>query len=353
MQYYVQQILNALQVGSVYALIALGYTMVYGILTLINFAHGDIFMAAGFMMVYLSASLPVYVALPLVIIITVLLGFVVERLAYKPLRSAPRMFFMVSTYIAFFVSTLLLGLTHHLPPLFTFVATMLAAMAGTSLVAVLIERLAYKPLRTAPRISCVITALGVGLLLENFMVAFKPIGPDSRIIPALFESRNYSIAGVTFSTLQIMIILISGIAMVLLDLVVRKTMIGMAMRAISWDKFTVPLMGISVDTIISITFILGASVAAIGGTLYGMAYSIDPYMGIRIGWWAFISAVVGGIGNIRGAMLGGYILGFIEIFTPVFLPTSTYRDFVAFSLLLVLLIFKPTGILGKPAVQKV
>jgi branched-chain amino acid transport system permease protein len=303
MQYYVQQILNALQVGSVYALIALGYTMVYGILTLINFAHGDIF--------------------------------------------------MVSTYIAFFVSTLLLGLTHHLPPLFTFVATLLAAMAGTSLVAVLIERLAYKPLRTAPRISCVITALGVGLLLENFMVAFKPIGPDSRIIPALFESRNYSIAGVTFSTLQIMIILISGIAMVLLDLVVRKTMIGMAMRAISWDKFTVPLMGISVDTIISITFILGASVAAIGGTLYGMAYSIDPYMGIRIGWWAFISAVVGGIGNIRGAMLGGYILGFIEIFTPVFLPTSTYRDFVAFSLLLVLLIFKPTGILGKPALQKV
>jgi branched-chain amino acid transport system permease protein len=111
------------------------------------------------------------------------------------------------------------------------------------------------------------------------MVAFKPIGPDSRIIPALFESRNYSIAGVTFSTLQIMIILISGIAMVLLDLVVRKTMIGMAMRAISWDKFTVPLMGISVDTIISITFILGASVAAIGGTLYGMAYSIDPYIG--------------------------------------------------------------------------
>lgn len=303
MQYYIQQTLNALQVGSVYALIALGYTMVYGILTLINFAHGDIF--------------------------------------------------MVSTYIAFFFSTLILGLAIDLPPIVTFVATLIVAMFGTSLLAVLIERLAYKPLRTAPRISVVITALGVGLLLENFMVAFEPIGPDPRIIPALFESTNYSVAGVTFSTLQVVIIVVSAISMIILDLIVRKTMIGMAMRAISWDKFIVPLMGISIDTIISITFVLGASVAAIGGTLYGMAYSIDPYMGIRIGWWAFISAVVGGIGNIRGAMLGGFILGFIEIFTPVFLPTSTYRDFVAFSLLLILLIFKPTGILGKPTIQKV
>jgi branched-chain amino acid transport system permease protein len=129
-------------------------------------------------------------------------------------------------------------------------------------------------------------------------------------------------------------------------------MVGMAMRAISWDKFIVPLMGVPVDRIISMTFALGASIAAVGGTLYGMAYTIDPYMGIRIGWWAFISAVVGGIGNIRGAMIGGFILGFVEIFTPVFLP-STYRDFVAFSLLLVLLIFRPTGILGRPMAQKV
>lgn len=303
MHYYIQQILNALQVGSVYALIALGYTMVYGVLSLINFAHGDVF--------------------------------------------------MVSTYIAFFFSTFILGLAIDLPPIVTFVTTLIAAMFGTSLLAVLIERLAYKPLRTAPRISAVITALGVGLLLENFMVAFGPIGPGSRIIPAHFESINYTIGGVTFSTLQILIIVVSAIAMLILDFIVRKTMVGIAMRAISWDKFIVPLMGVPVDRIISITFVLGASVAAVGGTLYGMVYSIDPYMGIRIGWWAFISAVVGGIGNIRGAMLGGFILGFIEIFTPVILPSSTYRDFVAFSLLLILLIFKPTGILGKPAVQKV
>jgi branched-chain amino acid transport system permease protein len=127
----------------------------------------------------------------------------------------------------------------------------------------------------------------------------------------------------------------------------------MAMRAVSWDKFTAPLMGVPVDRIISITFAIGASIAAVGGTLFGMVYTVDPYMGIRIGWWAFISAVVGGIGNIRGAMIGGYILGFVEIFTPVILPASTYRDFVAFSLLLILLIFRPYGILGRPVAQKV
>lgn len=302
MDFYVQQILNALQVGSVYALIALGYTMVYGILVMINFAHGDIF--------------------------------------------------MVSTYLAFFVSTLLLGLMAELNPVFVFVATLLVAMFGTALLAVVIERLAYKPLRSAPRMSVVITALGIGLFLENFMVAFRPVGPAPRFLPALIPSVNYNIGGVTVSTIQVVIIVVSALVMILLDTIVRRTMTGMAMRAISWDKFVVPLMGVPVDRIISITFALGASVAAVGGTLYGMAYTIDPYMGIRIGWWAFISAVVGGIGNIRGAMLGGFILGFVEIFTPVILP-STYRDFVAFSLLLILLIFRPTGILGRPAVQKV
>ncbi len=302
MEFYIQQVLNALQVGSVYALIALGYTMVYGILTMINFAHGDIF--------------------------------------------------MVSTYLAFFFSTFLLAVFSDLSPLLVFLSTLLVAMFGTALLAVLIERVAYKPLRTAPRISAVITALGVGLFLENFMVAFKPVGPAPRFLPPLIPQINYTFGGVTVSSIQIVIIVISALVMVLLDTIVRRTMVGMAMRAISWDKFTAPLMGIPVDRIISLTFALGASIAAVGGTLYGMAYTIDPYMGIRIGWWAFISAVVGGIGNIRGAMLGGFILGFVEIFTPVFLP-STYRDFVAFSLLLILLIFRPTGILGRPVVQKV
>jgi branched-chain amino acid transport system permease protein len=303
MQLYIQQVLNALQVGSVYALIALGYTMVYGILTMINFAHGDIF--------------------------------------------------MVSTYLAFFVATALLSAALGLHPIVVFVATIVVAMFGTALLAVVIERLAYKPLRAAPRISAVITALGVGLFLENFMVAFKPVGPAPRFLPPLIPAVNYVIGGVTVSTIQIVIIAVSLLVMWLLDAIVRKTMVGVAMRAISWDKTVVPLMGVPVDRIISMTFALGAAIAGVGGTLYGMAYTMDPYMGIRIGWWAFISAVVGGIGNIRGAMIGGYILGFVEIFTPVFLPASTYRDFVAFSLLLVLLIFRPTGILGRPVTMKV
>lgn len=303
MEFYVQQVLNALQVGSVYALIALGYTMVYGILTLINFAHGDIF--------------------------------------------------MVSTYIAFFFVTAVVGVTAELPMVVVFVATVLIAMFGTALLAVIIERMAYKPLRAAPRISAVITALAVGLLLENFMVAFGPVGPAPRMLPPLIPVVNYTVLGVTVSTIQIVIIVVSALAMLVLDTIVRRTMVGIAMRAISWDKFTVPLMGVPLDRIISLTFAIGAACAAVGGVLYGMAYTIDPYMGIRIGWWAFISAVVGGIGNIRGAMIGGFLLGFVEIFTPVFLPSSTYRDLVAFSILLVLLVFRPTGILGKTITQKV
>ncbi|MGE5138268.1 MAG: branched-chain amino acid ABC transporter permease [Rudaea sp.] len=300
MAQFVQQILNALQVGSIYALIAVGYTMVYGILTMINFAHGDIF--------------------------------------------------MVSTYIAFFFSAFLLALGLGLPPAVVFGATAIVAMILTALLAVVIERLAYKPLRSAPRVSAVITALAMGILLETLALAL--IGPEPRQIPPLFPNVTFNISGVAVSTLQIVIIVLSVLCMLALDLIVRRTMVGMAMRAISWDKTTVPLMGVPVNTIISATFALGAAIAAVGGTMYGMAYTLDPYMGIRIGWWAFISAVVGGIGNIRGAMIGAFILGFVEVFTPVILP-STYRDFVAFSLLLVLLIFRPTGILGRPQLKKV
>ncbi len=303
MEFYLQQLLNAMQVGSVYALIALGYTMVYGVLSMINFAHGDIF--------------------------------------------------MVSTYLAFFASGLLLAWLGQAPPVVVFVATVVVSMIGTSLLAVLIERAAYRPLRHAPRMSAVITALGVGLLLENTMVAFKPIGPAPRMLPALLPKHDLAVCGVTISSLQLAIIGIAIVAMLVLDAIVRKTMVGIAMRAISWDHTIVPLMGVPVDRVISLTFALGAAVAAVGGTLYGMVYTIDPYMGIRIGWWAFISAVVGGIGNIRGAMLGGFILGAVEIFTPVVLHSSTYRDIVAFSLLLVLLVFRPTGILGRTVSQKV
>jgi len=291
MTYFFQQSLNALQLGSIYALIALGYTMVYGILTMINFAHGDLFMVGAFFT------------------------------------------FMIAS---------LLGLP--------FVPTLLLSMIGVALLGVLIERVAYRPLRNAPRVSAVITALGIGLFLENFTLVFFPY-PQS--VPQLIQNTTWNIGGVSISSLQILIILLSVSLMVVLDLIVRKTMVGMAMRAISWDKAIIPLMGVPLNLIVSATFALGTSLGAAAGTMYALAFPvIDPYMGILIGWKAFISAVVGGIGNIRGAMIGGFILGTVEIMVAAFMP-STYRDFVAFTLLLVLLIFRPYGILGKPRPQKV
>jgi len=289
--YWLQQGLNALQLGSIYALIALGYTMVYGILTMINFAHGDVFMVGAFLC---------------------------------------------------FVAAVLLGLP--------FVPALLFATLGAALLGVSIERLAYKPLRNAPRVSAIITALGVGIFLENFTLALNPY---PRQIPKLLGETSWSAGGLTFSSLQVLIILLCLVLMLLLDLLVRRTLLGMAMRAISWERTTVALMGVPVNFVISATFALGAGLAGAAGTMYALAFPvIDPYMGIMVGWKAFISAVIGGIGNIRGAMLGSFILGGIEVMVPAFLP-STYRDVVEFSLLLVLLIVRPYGILGQPRVQKV
>lgn len=291
MDYFLQQTLNALQLGSIYALIALGYTMVYGILTMINFAHGDLF--------------------------------------------------MVGAFFCFLAATLL-----KLP----FVPTLLVSMIGVALLGVAIERVAYKPLRQAPRVSAIITALGVGLFLENFTLVFFPY-PQS--VPKLIPEIVWNLGGVSVSLLQVIIIALSILLMILLDFIVRKTMVGMAMRAISWDKTVVPLMGVPVDLIISATFALGTSLGAAAGVMYAQAFPvIDPYMGILIGWKAFISAVVGGIGNIRGAMIGGFILGGVEIMVAAY-GNSSYRDFVAFGLLLLLLVFRPNGILGKPRIQKV
>ncbi len=291
MVYLLQQLLNAAQLGSIYALIALGYTMVYGILTMINFAHGDLFMVGAFLA---------------------------------------------------FIAAVILGLP--------FVPTLLIAMVGTALVGVTIERFAYRPLRQAPRVSAIITALGVGIFLENFTLAMNPYPQH---IPVLIPEMTWTMGGVTISLLQALIIGLSIVLMLALDFIVRRTMIGMAMRAISWDKTIVPLMGVPLNLIISITFALGTGLGGAAGVMYGLAYPvIDPYMGIIIGWKAFISAVVGGIGNIRGAMIGGFILGAVEILVGAFFP-STYRDFVSFALLLVLLIFRPYGILGKPRTQKV
>jgi len=291
MAYIFQQILNALQLGSIYALIALGYTMVYGILTMINFAHGDLFMVGAFFC------------------------------------------FLIAVYL-------------HL----SFVPTLLLSMLGVAFLGVVIERLAYKPLRNAPRVSAIITALGVGLFLENFTLA---LAPYPKHIPQLLENVTWTVGSISISSLQVLVIVLSLILMLILDFIVQRTKAGMAMRAISWDKTIVPLMGVPVNKIISFTFAIGTGLGGAAGMMYGLAYPvIDPYMGIMVGWKAFISAVVGGIGNIRGAMIGGFILGAVEIMVAAFFP-STYRDFVAFTLLLILLIVRPYGILGKPQPQKV
>jgi branched-chain amino acid transport system permease protein len=291
MVYIFQQLLNALQLGSIYALIALGYTMVYGILTMINFAHGDLFMIGAFFC------------------------------------------FLIAVYLKL-----------------SFVPTLLLSMMGVACLGVLIERLAYKPLRNAPRVSAIITALGVGLFLENFTLALSPYPQH---IPELITNTTWNYGSLSISSLQIIVIVLSLVLMLVLDFIVHRTKTGMAMRAISWDKTIVPLMGVPVNKIISLTFAIGTGLGGAAGVMYGLAYPvIDPYMGIMIGWKAFICAVVGGIGNVRGAMIGGFILATVEIMVAAFFP-STYRDFVAFSLLLVLLIVRPYGILGKPQPQKV
>lgn len=291
MTYLLQQILNSLQLGSIYALIALGYTMVYGILSMINFAHGDVFMVGAFLC---------------------------------------------------FVASVLLK--------FAFLPSLLFAMGGAACLGAAIERFAYRPLRRAPRVSAIITALGVGLFLEHATLA---VSPYPQTLPRLLGNTTWRLGGLSLSSLQIAVIALSLLLMGALDFIVHRTRVGMAMRAISWDRDAALLLGVPADAVISLTFALGAALAGAAGMMYGLAYPvIDPYMGVMLGWKAFISAVVGGIGNVRGAVLGGFILGGVEILVAAFLP-STFRDFTAFALLLVLLIARPYGILGKPRPQKV
>jgi branched-chain amino acid transport system permease protein len=298
---FFQNLLNALQWGSFYALIALGYTLVYGVLLLINFAHGDIF--------------------------------------------------MVGAYIGYFIATFLMsatvaGMSFLLPGWAVLVITVVCTMALTSLVGVGLERIAYRPLRRkgANRLYVVITALMAGLILENGNLAI--LGASRRHFPELIASTVYHAGGVAVTNVKVMVIVTCILVFAFLEAIVRKTKIGMAMRAISWDRMAVPLMGIPVDRIIVFTFVLGSSMAALAGILFALAYPVlEPYMGALVGWKAFIAAVVGGIGSIPGALVGGFILGFTEIFVAAVFP-STLRDLIAFSLLLVLLSFKPTGIFG-------
>lgn len=296
MNEFAQQMVNGIALGSVYALIALGYTMVYGIVKLINFAHGDIWMLGAF-------------------------GgyFVLAAMGISPLN----------LLIAFIVS-----------------------MVMCAILGIIMEKTCYKPLRNAPRINALITAIGVSLLLENGARVIPFIGPNPKQFPT-FKQINYSFFGVGVSQIQILGVGIAILLMFILYLIVNFSKIGKAMRATSFDMNAALLMGINVDRVISFTFALGAALGAAAGILFASAYpQVDPYMGLVPGLKAFIAAVLGGIGSIPGAMLGGFLLGTAETLTKGFI-SSKLADAVVFGILILILIVKPTGILGKNTREKV
>ncbi|MDR3131063.1 MAG: branched-chain amino acid ABC transporter permease [Treponema sp.] len=299
---FLQNVFNALQWGSFYSMIALGYCLVYGVLRLINFAHGDIFMSA--------------------------------------------------CYIAFFAGSGLLGALGG-TGWGVFVLTLALTMGGTALLGVTIERVAYRPLRSkgVNRLYVVITALMVGFILENGNLAV--FGASSRRFPDIIDKELWQIGSLVLTNLKVLVIVAAFSVFGVLQFIVQKTVFGMSMRAISYDKFAIPLMGIPVNRVITFTFALGSSLAAVAGILFGMSYPVlDPYMGMIIGWKAFIAAVVGGIGDIKGAFLGGFILGFIEIFVTAVFPSS-FKDLISFVILLIILVIKPTGFFGVPRSAKI
>lgn len=294
MEFFVSTLLFGISVGGQYALIAIGYTMVYGILRLINFAHGDVFMVAGLLGIYLSATFPLYVAMPLVVILTVALGFCIERVAYKPLRSAPRMSVMIS-------------------------------------------------------------AIGVSYLLQN--TATYVTGGQPMIYPSLpFLSDTITVAGTSIKWVVLLTPVLVVALVILLTLLINRTKVGMAMRAVAKDFETSQLMGIKINSVISITFIIGSALAAIGSMLYFTTYSsVVPTVGSMPGLKAFVAAVFGGIGSIPGAVIGAFLIGICENFVKIlpFEGATTFVDAFTFALLIVILVFKPTGLFGEKATDKV
>ena len=293
---FLQQFINGLSLGSIYALIALGYTMVYGIVTLINFAHGDIM--------------------------------------------------MMGAYAGYFV-LLALGATG-----FGFAGALLVAMVFCGFLGVAIERLAYRPLRNAPRLNSLITAIAVELILQNMMRVLPFAGPDPKQFPAL-NIPSINVGPVSIPGIKALVIIASVALMLALHILVNYTRTGKAMRSVSFDMQASSLMGINVNRTIAVTFAIGSVLAGAGGVLYASAYpQVDPLMGYMPGLKAFVAAVLGGIGSIPGAMIGGVILGIAETMTKGYGP-SQYADAISFGILILILLVKPTGLLGKKRVIKV
>lgn len=289
---FLTQVLNGLQLGSIYALVALGYTMVYGIILLLNFAHGDII--------------------------------------------------MFGSYVAW-IALVQLGLNPAI--------AVLLAVFGCVVLGVLIDKVAYAPLREAPRLSILITAIGVSYLLENGVQLL--LGADAKVVPSIIDLGTVQVFGSTLSGTALLTVAVTIVATVILTLLVQKTRLGKAMRAVSEDMGAARLMGVNVNSTISFTFAVGSALAGIAAILYSMAYQqVSPTMGVMLGTKAFVAAVLGGIGSIPGAVIGGLIVGFSEVFVAAF-GLSVWQDAVVFLLLILVLVVKPTGLLGRPVTEKV
>jgi branched-chain amino acid transport system permease protein len=300
MQDFIQHFINGVSLGSIYALIALGYTMVYGILQLINFAHSDVYMVGAFAAYYTAG---------------------------------------------------VLGLQDK-PGIGSLVVLLIAAMVACGALGFTIERLAYRPLRKAPKLNILITAIGVSLFLEySGQVVF---GADPKVFPHVMQdSILIDYAGVQLRALDVTVLAVTVAMMLALNYLIYHTKAGRAMRAISTNAAVASMLGVNTDRIISFTFILGSALAGVGSVLVGMKYpKIDPLMGMMIGLKAFVAAVLGGIGNIGGAVVGGLIMGLCEEMVVGYV-SSTYRDALAFGILILILIFRPAGLLGRSGVEKV
>jgi len=297
---FLQHLINGLSLGSIYALIALGYTMVYGVLQLINFAHSDVYMIGAFA-------------------------------AYYTAR--------------------LTGLDHN-PGVGTLCVLLIGSMVTCALVGLAIERLAYRPMRNSPKLNILITAIGVSLFLQY--TAQIIFGADPKVFPPVLQDAVlFEVAGVPLKLLDITVLVVTLVMMMALRFLIYQTKVGRAMRAVSTNLKVASLLGVNTDRVISLTFALGSALAGVGSVLVGMKYpKLEPFMGMMIGLKAFVAAVLGGIGNLQGAVIGGLLMGLSEEMVVGYF-SSTYRDALAFGLLIGILIFRPAGLLGKNGVEKV
>lgn len=294
MRIFIQQVINGLALGSVYALLAIGYSMVYGIINLVNFAHGSVY--------------------------------------------------MVSAFIGLFLSTAL-----HLP----FTAILILTMILAAVIGMTIEKIAYKPLRNSPKVALFITAIGMSMVLENGLRASFLAGPNPWPFPTIIESVNYEINGVSISNLQILTFAVVAICTAALQIFLFKTKTGYAMRVVSYDRDAASLMGINVNKVISVTFAIGSALAGAAGILVGMMYpKIDTLMGVMPGLKAFVAAIMGGIGIVPAAMFSGLFIGLVEAMTKAYV-SSRMSDAISFIILIILLVFKPEGLFGKKKIEKV